>query len=239
MNTKTLTRHILCLSLSLLLVLGALAGCGTNASDKKTEGSNVPAETAAKETAAEPSGEADAKQELTPVTLSEVAHSIFYAPQYAAIELGYFEEEGIDLTLINSAGAEVIGKACEELERGGVGVERAAAVGRAVVGHVPHDGRLDAEGERGCEGEVEVKTGFGSEVVVVGAGRFVAVVMSPAEAEHGFDAEFAGGVVAAEECGQVKSAVDAYVAVVDCCGALGAVPARCVHSCETFRAEGE
>lgn len=108
MNTKTLTRHILCLSLSLLLVLGALAGCGTNASDKKTEGSNVPAETAAKETAAEPSGEADAKQELTPVTLSEVAHSIFYAPQYAAIELGYFEEEGIDLTLINSAGADKV-----------------------------------------------------------------------------------------------------------------------------------
>ena len=35
--------------------------------------------------------------DLTPVTLSEVAHSIFYAPQYAAIELGYFEEEGIDL----------------------------------------------------------------------------------------------------------------------------------------------
>ena len=29
---------------------------------------------------------------LTPVTLNEVAHSIFYAPQYAAIELGYFEE---------------------------------------------------------------------------------------------------------------------------------------------------
>ena len=29
------------------------------------------------------------------VTLNEVAHSIFYAPQYAAIELGYFEEEGM------------------------------------------------------------------------------------------------------------------------------------------------
>ena len=26
---------------------------------------------------------------LTPVTLNEVAHSVFYAPQYAAIELGY------------------------------------------------------------------------------------------------------------------------------------------------------
>lgn len=42
------------------------------------------------------------------ITLSEVAHSIFYAPQYAAIELGYFEQEGIDLTLINSAGADKV-----------------------------------------------------------------------------------------------------------------------------------
>ena len=45
---------------------------------------------------------------LTPVTLSEVAHSIFYAPQYAAIELGFFEEEGIDLTLINAGGADKV-----------------------------------------------------------------------------------------------------------------------------------
>ena len=40
------------------------------------------------------------------VTLNEVAHSIFYAPQYAAIELGYFEEEGIDLILVNGFGAD-------------------------------------------------------------------------------------------------------------------------------------
>lgn len=45
---------------------------------------------------------------LTPVTLSEVAHSIFYAPMYAAIENGYFEEEGIDLTLVNSNGADKV-----------------------------------------------------------------------------------------------------------------------------------
>ena len=45
---------------------------------------------------------------LTPVTLNEVAHSIFYAPQYAAIELGYFEEEGIDLTLVNGGGADKV-----------------------------------------------------------------------------------------------------------------------------------
>ena len=37
---------------------------------------------------------------LTPVTLNEVAHSIFYAPQYAAIELGYFE--GRELTWLLS-----------------------------------------------------------------------------------------------------------------------------------------
>ena len=43
---------------------------------------------------------------LTPVTLNEVAHSIFYAPQYAAIEKGYFEEEGIDLTLVTGFGAD-------------------------------------------------------------------------------------------------------------------------------------
>ncbi len=45
---------------------------------------------------------------LTPVTLNEVAHSIFYAPQYAAIELGYFKEEGLDLTLVNGAGADKV-----------------------------------------------------------------------------------------------------------------------------------
>ncbi|MGN1342811.1 MAG: ABC transporter substrate-binding protein [Bacilli bacterium] len=42
---------------------------------------------------------------LTKVTVAEVAHSIFYAPQYAAISEGYFEEEGIDLELILTPGA--------------------------------------------------------------------------------------------------------------------------------------
>ena len=41
-----------------------------------------------------------------PVTLNEVAHSIFYAPMYVAIEEGYFEEEGIDLTLVTGFGAD-------------------------------------------------------------------------------------------------------------------------------------
>lgn len=49
---------------------------------------------------------AEPEENLTPVTLNEVAHSIFYAPQYAAIELGYFEEEGIDLKLVTGYGAD-------------------------------------------------------------------------------------------------------------------------------------
>lgn len=48
------------------------------------------------------------KSALSHVTLNEVAHSLFYAPQYAAIELGYFKEEGIDLALINGAGADKV-----------------------------------------------------------------------------------------------------------------------------------
>jgi len=43
---------------------------------------------------------------LTKVTLNEVAHSIFYAPMYVAIEEGYFEEEGIDLELVTGFGAD-------------------------------------------------------------------------------------------------------------------------------------
>ena len=35
-----------------------------------------------------------------------MAHSIFYAPQYVAIEEGYFAEEGLDLTLVTGFGAD-------------------------------------------------------------------------------------------------------------------------------------
>ena len=43
---------------------------------------------------------------LVKVTLNEVAHSIFYAPQYVAIENGYFKDEGLDLTLVTGFGAD-------------------------------------------------------------------------------------------------------------------------------------
>lgn len=47
-------------------------------------------------------------KELTKITLNEVAHSIFYAPQYVAIENGYFEEEGLDLELVTGFGADKV-----------------------------------------------------------------------------------------------------------------------------------
>ncbi len=40
------------------------------------------------------------------VVLNEVAHSIFYAPMYAAIENGYFKDSGIDLELVTGFGAD-------------------------------------------------------------------------------------------------------------------------------------
>ena len=43
---------------------------------------------------------------LPKVTLNEVAHSMFYAPQYVAIENGYFEQEGLDLQLVTGYGAD-------------------------------------------------------------------------------------------------------------------------------------
>lgn len=43
---------------------------------------------------------------LKKVVVAEVTHSVFYAPQYAAIANGYFEEEGLDVELILTSGAD-------------------------------------------------------------------------------------------------------------------------------------
>ena len=48
------------------------------------------------------------KNDIRKITLNEVAHSIFYAPQYVAIEKGYFKDEGIDLTLVTGFGADKV-----------------------------------------------------------------------------------------------------------------------------------
>lgn len=48
------------------------------------------------------------KSNLTKIKLAEVTHSIFYAPQYVAIEKGYFKDEGIDLEVILTSGADKV-----------------------------------------------------------------------------------------------------------------------------------
>ncbi|MGN0288571.1 MAG: ABC transporter substrate-binding protein [Lachnospiraceae bacterium] len=42
----------------------------------------------------------------TKVTLNEVAHSVFYAPMYVALEEGYFAEEGLEVNLVTGFGAD-------------------------------------------------------------------------------------------------------------------------------------
>lgn len=76
-----MTKKILSLFLMAAVVLGSLCGCGKQSGESAASGQ-------------------------TPVVLNEVAHSIFYAPMYVAIEEGYFAEEGIDLTLVTGFGAD-------------------------------------------------------------------------------------------------------------------------------------
>lgn len=76
---RTQWKKIGAAALSILVLVGILAGCG---SKEDSSGSSKK------------------------VVLNEVAHSIFYAPMYVAIEEGYFEEEGISLTLVTGFGAD-------------------------------------------------------------------------------------------------------------------------------------
>lgn len=73
---------VCCLSLLLMMATGCSAG--------------------SEDTASETSGS------MQKVVLNEVAHSIFYAPMYVAIEEGYFTEEGIDLELVTGFGADKV-----------------------------------------------------------------------------------------------------------------------------------
>ena len=43
---------------------------------------------------------------LEKITVAEVAHSVFYAPQYVAHGLGYFKEEGLDVNIVLTSGAD-------------------------------------------------------------------------------------------------------------------------------------
>ena len=47
-------------------------------------------------------------EETVVLRLSEVTHSVFYAPQYVALEQGFFAEEGLEIELINGGGADKV-----------------------------------------------------------------------------------------------------------------------------------
>ncbi len=77
---KKCFKHCLTTALMLSMLVGLFSACGSTPVTKENH--------------------------LTKVTLNEVAHSIFYAPMYVAIEEGYFAEEGIDLQLVTGFGAD-------------------------------------------------------------------------------------------------------------------------------------
>ncbi|MDE7311436.1 MAG: ABC transporter substrate-binding protein [Eubacterium sp.] len=96
MNLK---RHLLPLLILPVLAVCMLAGCG----HKDAAESGVQKMT--NETKDKNTTDTGA---LEKITLNEVAHSIFYAPMYAAIENGYFKQEGIDLELVTGFGADKV-----------------------------------------------------------------------------------------------------------------------------------
>lgn len=64
------------------------------------------AETGDKTTASDSFEVSSQKTSPVKITLNEVAHSVFYAPLYVAIEKGYFKDENINLTLVTGFGAD-------------------------------------------------------------------------------------------------------------------------------------
>ena len=95
-------KRLLTFTLAAVMILSLLTACTANDSKETTANpdSNQTEET--------PSPEKSQNKELVDVTLNEVAHSIFYAPMYAAIENGYFESEGINLDLVCGFGADKV-----------------------------------------------------------------------------------------------------------------------------------
>ena len=63
--------------------------------------------------------------DLKVIKVAEVAHSIFYAPQYVAISNGYFEEEGlyIDLSLASGADKVIAAVLSNDVDIGFSGIE--------------------------------------------------------------------------------------------------------------------
>lgn len=93
-------KKVLSVVLIAAVLMTTLLACSSKDDTKDTDEGN----------AASTENTSEEKEEVLPtatkVVLNEVAHSIFYAPMYVAIEEGYFDEEGIDLELVTGFGAD-------------------------------------------------------------------------------------------------------------------------------------
>ncbi|MDR3318881.1 MAG: ABC transporter substrate-binding protein [Clostridiales bacterium] len=76
---------------------------------------------------------------LKKVRISEVAHTFFYAPMYIADKKGFFEEEGLKVTIENANGADKVMTALtsKSAEIGLMGPEAAIYVNRAGIKDAP------------------------------------------------------------------------------------------------------
>lgn len=90
-------KRILTILLTTAMTALALSACA----EKNVKETAAPSENNTVSSTAE-------EKDLKKVTLNEVAHSIFYAPMYIAVEEGYFEEEGIQLDLVCGFGADKV-----------------------------------------------------------------------------------------------------------------------------------
>ena len=68
--------------------------------------------------------------DLTNIKIAEVTHSAFYAPLYIAIENDYFKDEGLDVELILTSGADKVSAAVlsKDVEIGFAGAESAVYI---------------------------------------------------------------------------------------------------------------
>lgn len=113
-------------------------------------------------------------ENLTKIKLAEVTHSVFYAPMYVAIEQGYFEEEGIDLEVILTPGADKVSAAVlsNTVDIGFAGTESAIYIYAGgeedylvtFAGLTKRDGQFILS--RNCDKEFKLEDLYGSEILV-------------------------------------------------------------------------
>lgn len=116
----------------------------------------------------------ESDEELTPVRLAEVTHSVFYAPLYVAIENGYFEEENIRLEVILTPGADKVSAAVlsNTVDVGFAGTESAIYVYQGgeedylvtFAGLTKRDGQFILS--RDCDKDFHLEDLYGKEILV-------------------------------------------------------------------------